>query len=98
MAASEAVRLDGTNALYRNNLALAQAATGKTDQAFRTFHSTMRKPDAAYMVGLAVERFDGFADARPWYERTLESNPDHKWARQKLYPQDDGADAPVENP
>ncbi|HHO51840.1 MAG TPA: tetratricopeptide repeat protein [Deltaproteobacteria bacterium] len=98
-AAEQAVLLDGADPRYRNNLGLAQAALGRTEVAFRTLGSTMPQADAAYMVGLAVERFESYPQALPWYERALESNPNHPGAQQKLEPPDDGAqDAPVEEP
>lgn len=96
-AAEHAVELDGTEPRYRNNLALVQAARGQQDVAFRTFHSTMPKSEAAYMVGLAVERFFDFEAARMWYERALEYDANHTGAQQKLQAPTDGAgSAPVE--
>lgn len=98
-AAEQAVMLDGAEPRYRNNLGLAQAATGRADLAFRTLGSTMPRAEAAYLVGLAVERFEGHQQAVPWYERSLESNPNHPGAQQKLEPPTEGAqDAPVEEP
>ena len=91
-AAEEAVRLDGAEPLYRNNLALTLVARGRADQAFRTFRSTMSRPEAAYMTGLAVERFDGTAKARTWYVRALEGNPKHTGALEKLKPVNDDPD------
>lgn len=97
--AQEAVHIDGTVAKYRNNLGLAQAANGRVEMAFRTLQSTMEKSEAAYTVGLSVERFDGFDKARSWYERALNVNPNHMGAKVKLRPPEDGADeAPVEDP
>ena len=84
VAAEEAVRLDGAQPLYRNNLGLTLVARGRPDQAFRTFRSTMTRPEAAYMVGLAVERFEGNEQAQSWYVRALEGNPSHSGALEKL--------------
>lgn len=83
-AAEEAVRLDATVPLYRNNLGLVQAALGREDQAFRTLASTMGKADAAYMVGLAVERAAGLDAARPWYDKALQHDPNHVATRNHL--------------
>lgn len=85
-AAEKAVEVDGTADRYRNNLGMAQAAMGREDMAFRTLSSTLDKADAAYMVGLAVERFQGLAEARPWYERALDHNPNHAEAQAALAP------------
>ncbi len=98
-AAERAITLDGTQARYRNNLGLAQAAFGRTDQAYRTLGSTMPRAEAAYLIGLTLERFEGESSALPWYERSLESDPTHLGAQQKLEPPTEGAsDAPVEEP
>ncbi len=105
-AAEQAVRLDGAEPLFRNNLALTQVALGRAELAYRTFHSTMPKPDAAFNVGVAVERFeDDFEGARAWYLRALQANPKHLKAREKLAPEEspenpsEGAEqAPVEEP
>lgn len=83
-AAEEAVRLDGTDPLYRNNLGLVQASLGREDQAFRTLSSTMGKADAAYMVGLAVERSSDLEAARPWYDKALQHDPHHVATRNHL--------------
>jgi tetratricopeptide (TPR) repeat protein len=84
-AAERAIELDGTEPRYRNNLAMAQAALGREDLAFRTLQSTMSKADAAYMVGLVLERFEGQEGLEPprvWYERALEYDPTHREARE----------------
>lgn len=83
-ACEHAVQLDGVEPKYRNNLGMAQAALGRDDLAFRTLKSTMPISDAAYMVGLALERFHGPEQARPWYERALEFEPAHQAARERL--------------
>ena len=62
-AAEQAVGLDGTEPRYRNNLGLIQAAMGNDDLAYRTFASTLPRAEAAYMVALAVERYQSFEDA-----------------------------------
>lgn len=80
LAAEQAIELDGTQARYRNNLGMAQAALGREDQAYRTLQSTMSKADAAYMVGVAVERFTGVEPARAWYEKALALDPHHAQA------------------
>jgi len=107
-AAEQAITLDGTNAKYRNNLGLVQAALGQAELANRTLSSTMTKADAAFWVGTTTERFHGADEARSWYERAVEANPDHTEALAKLNPEaadaadgpspPDGADVPVENP
>ncbi|MEQ1504783.1 MAG: tetratricopeptide repeat protein, partial [Myxococcota bacterium] len=83
-AAEKAIDLDAGQPRYRNNLGMAQAALGRQDQAFRTLQSTMSRADAAYMVGLVVERFTGPDGARSWYERALEFDPNHAQAKQSL--------------
>jgi Flp pilus assembly protein TadD len=75
--AEHAVQLDGRDPMLRNNLALAQAAVGREEVAFRTLQSTMSKADAAYMVGLAVDRARGSDAAGPWFDRALEIDPRH---------------------
>lgn len=103
-AAQMAITLDGGSALYRNNLALIWAALGQDDLANRTLQTTMTKADAAWQVGQTVERFHGADNARVWYERAVEANPDHRDALAKLNPSQsnppaDGADqVPVEEP
>lgn len=95
-ASEEAVRLDSTDPLYRNNLGLVQAAQGREDQAFRTLASTMSKADAAYMVGLAVERASGLDAARSWYDKALQFDPNHVATRNHLAePSSPEADAPA---
>lgn len=83
-AAEHAIELDGTQDRYRNNLGMAQAAIGQEEIAFRTLQSTMNKADAAYMVGLVLERFSGPDPARSWYERALSFDPNHRQAREGL--------------
>ncbi len=83
-ACKRAVALDSTQSRYRNNLAMAQAAGGSSDQAYRTFQATMPRADAAYMVGLTVERFQGEAPARLWYEQALEHDATHADAKLRL--------------
>jgi Flp pilus assembly protein TadD len=85
-AAEQAVEVDGGIDRYRNNLGMAQAALGRVDMAFRTLSSTLDRADAAYMVGLSIERFEGLEAARPWYERALTHNPNHAQARDALAP------------
>ncbi len=99
-AAQTAITLDGGSALYRNNLGLVQAAMGQADLANRTLQTTMTKADAAFVVGETVERFHGADEARVWYERAVEANPDHRGALAKLNPSEpDGTDdVPVEKP
>lgn len=83
-AAQEAVKLDGSLPLYRNNLGLTQVARGKAEQGFRTFQSTMSRADAACMVGLASSRFFGDPDAEPWYRRAIDIEPRNSCAKQQL--------------
>jgi tetratricopeptide (TPR) repeat protein len=83
-AAERAIELDGGDAVYRNNLALVQATLGREDQAFRTLQSTMRKADAAYMVGVAVEGARGPEAAAHWFEKALQHEPDHELTRRHL--------------
>lgn len=99
-AAEQAITLNPNEAKYRNNLGLVQAALGKSEQANRVLQSTMTVADAAYWVGATTERFHGPDEARPWYERAVEANPDHRAALAKLDPETpDGADdVPVEEP
>jgi tetratricopeptide (TPR) repeat protein len=85
-AAERAIDIDGAEPRYRNNLAMAQAALGREDQAYRTLQSTMTRADAAYMVGVVVERFTGLDDARPWYEKALSIDPNHPEAGPRLDP------------
>lgn len=82
--AEKAIELDGSDPTYRNNLGLVQAALGREDQAFRTLQSTMPKPDAAYLVGVAVERARGAAAAAPWFDKALQLDPHHTLTRQHL--------------
>jgi hypothetical protein len=70
--------------------------------AWRTMSSTMDKADAAYMVGLALERFHGLDRARPWYERAVDQNPNHPQAREALGlsprgAQNPSADTPIQS-
>jgi len=98
-AAEHAVKVDALTDRYRNNLAMAQAALGRKDMAYRTLSSTLDKADAAYMVGLAVERFESLDAARPWYERALEQNPNHPEAQAALAPvEPTGNAAPLPSP
>jgi len=83
-AAEQALERDASSPLYRNNLALAQAALGKSELAYRTFHSTMSEADAAYMVGVAIERTGDVDGARVWYEKGLEIDPEHERSQHKL--------------
>lgn len=85
-AAEHAIDIDGAEPRYRNNLAMAQAALGREDQAYRTLQSTMNRADAAYMVGVVVERFAGLDDARTWYEKALSIDPNHPEAGPRLNP------------
>jgi Flp pilus assembly protein TadD len=80
-AAEMAMLIDATEARYRNNLGMAQAALGRDEQAFHTLQSTMSRADAAYLVGQVVERFQGAAPAKPWYEKALKLEPAHADAR-----------------
>jgi Flp pilus assembly protein TadD len=113
VAASEkALQIDATQPRYRNNLGMAQAALGREDLAFRTLKSTMPLGDAAYMVGLARERFSSLDEAEVWMERAIKYDPQHPEARAWLDgrdpsgplpspgapPPNDGAPAPDEVP
>ena len=100
-AAERANTLDGTSARYRNNLGIVQAAMGEPEQANRTLMSTMTKADAAFLVGQTTEHFHGANEARTWYERAVEANPDHDGALAKLNPETEtpeGAEVPPEEP
>lgn len=97
-AAEKAVGLDSAEPRYRNNLAMAQAGAGREEAAFRTLQSTLPAADAAYMVGLSVERFSGLDPARVWYEKALGYDPGHAEAKSRLEVATDGAVAPVEDP
>lgn len=92
-AAQQAVKLDGTTALYRNNLGLTQVARGRPELAFRTFQSTMGRADAACMVGVAASRFQDLGEAEAWYRRAIEIEPDNSCAKQNLNPEK-GSGAP----
>jgi Flp pilus assembly protein TadD len=72
-----AVQLDGAEPRYRNNLCMAQAGSGYEDQAYRTCKSTMKNADAAYMVGLSLERFGDNEAAERWYHKALDIDPKH---------------------
>jgi tetratricopeptide (TPR) repeat protein len=74
-ATGKAVELDGTNALFRNNLALAQASAGRDEAAFRTFQSTLPRANAAYNVGVALERVSNLDGALQYYERAIAFDP-----------------------
>lgn len=89
LAAEHALELDGGQTRFRNNLGMAQAAVGREEIAFRTLQSTMSKADAAFMVGLVVERFTGHDPARVWYEKALAFDPNHSQAREGLGPAPD---------
>ena len=93
-AAEEAVRLDATDPLFRNNLGLVQDALGREEQAFRTLASTMGKADAAYMVGLTIERSDDIESARRWYDKALQHDPNHVATRNHLAELDGDTDEP----
>jgi tetratricopeptide (TPR) repeat protein len=100
-AAERAIELDGGEPRYRNNLAMAQAALGREDIAFRTLQSTMSKADAAYMVGVVLERFERTEPAQIWYERALQYDPTHREAQQAKAPAGSPAlpaPEPVETP
>jgi Flp pilus assembly protein TadD len=80
-----AVGLDGAEERYRNNLAIAQAANGDDDQAYRTFKSTMSQADAAYMVAYSLERYDDQPSASvKWYEKALKYDPGHEQSKERL--------------
>jgi Flp pilus assembly protein TadD len=83
-ASEKAVELDGAEPRFRNNLAMAQAACGQTDPAFRTFKSTMKGADAAYMVGVTLERFGKADAAESWYEKALNLDPKHLETRLRM--------------
>lgn len=97
-AAEHAIDIDGAEPRYRNNLAMAQAALGREDQAYRTLQSTMTRADAAYMVGVVVERFGGIDGARPWYEKALSIDPNHPEAGPRLDPRAAPAPATTAQP
>jgi Flp pilus assembly protein TadD len=94
-AAERAIDIDGAEPRFRNNLAMAQAALGREDQAYRTLQSTMSRADAAYMVGVVVERFAGMDGARPWYEKAVAIDPDHPQAKPRLDPESVSAAEPA---
>jgi len=83
-ALEKAVELDGAESRFRNNLAMAQAACGQTDPAFRTFKSTMKPADAAYMVGVTLERFGKPDAAESWYAKALNLDPKHLETRLRM--------------
>jgi tetratricopeptide (TPR) repeat protein len=83
-ATQAAIELDASQARYRNNLGMALAALGRDDQAFRALQTTMSRADAAFMVGIVIERYSGPDPARPWYERALKLDPNHAQARDGL--------------
>jgi Flp pilus assembly protein TadD len=83
-ASEMAVELDGAEPRFRNNLGMSQAACGQTDQAFRTFKSTMKGADAAYMVGVTLERFGKRDGAESWYQKALNLDPKHVETRLRL--------------
>ena len=74
-ACGRAVELDGTSALYRNNLALAQATAGRNEAAYRTYLSTLPKAQAAYNVGVALERIANRDAAIEYYGRAIAFDP-----------------------
>jgi len=91
---SEAVQLNSANPLFRNNLALAQAALGRHEAAFKTFQSTLPRSVAAFNVGAALERFDDPERALVYYERALSFDPSHAEAvaaRARLAPENANA-------
>lgn len=79
-AAEKAVRVDATQPRYRNNLGLVQAALGRVDVAFRTLKSTMPTGDAAYNIGIVLERYSTLDEASQWMERALKYDPQHPQA------------------
>ena len=79
-----AVGLDGTEARYRNNLALAQVANGRTEQAIRTFMGTQSRADAHYNVGVSLETYGDQQLALNHYQSALEHDEHHALARQAL--------------
>ncbi|MEZ4241038.1 MAG: hypothetical protein R3F59_33735 [Myxococcota bacterium] len=83
-AAQKAVQLDASQPRYRNNLGMALAAVGREQQAYKALQSTMSRADAAYMVGLSIERYHGLDAARPWYEKALDLDPNHAQAKDSL--------------
>ncbi len=83
-ALENAVDLDGTSRLYRNNLGLAQAANGEPDRALRTFMSAGSRADANYNVGTAIERYGDQDDAVVWYDRALKYDASHDLASDAL--------------
>lgn len=101
-ASGKAVELDSTKALFRNNLAIAQAASGHHEAAFQTYQSTLPKALAAFNVGAALERFDHPDQALVYYERAVSidpSNADAVAARQRLaVPVDGPASSPGDTP
>lgn len=90
-AAENAVRVDATQPRYRNNLGLVQAALGRVDVAFRTLKSTMSTGDAAYMIGLVLERYASMEEASAWMERALKHEPKHPGATAWLADLDGGS-------
>src|SRR5690606_9053204 len=83
-ALERAVELDGTEARYRNNLAYAQAASGDSKAALKTFLTTGTPADAHYNVGTAFERSGDAPSALLYYRRALKFDRDHLLAQESV--------------
>lgn len=83
-ALESALQLNGSDARVRNNLALALVAEGETERAHKTLLTTSLPADAAYNVGVALERYADRTQATTWYDRALRADPVHPLARAAL--------------
>jgi Tfp pilus assembly protein PilF len=82
VALKNAVRLDSTANMYRNNLGLAQAMNGQTKTAMHTLRTILGEADANYNIGAARERVGDTKQARMFFARAMELDPHHTQAKE----------------
>lgn len=93
-ALETAVALEGTEARFRNNLGFALAASGRFDEAMRTFGSAGDPSDALTNMGVAYELAGQPSRAREHYEAALEYHPKHTAAAEAIARLDAAEESP----
>jgi Flp pilus assembly protein TadD len=79
-----AIKLDGTQVMYRNNLAFSHICSDEMDTAMSLFRSTTSEAEARYNVGVGYELQNNREVAMEQYQLALEDNPYHRLAKDAL--------------
>ena len=80
----ECLKLDPSQDRARNNLGYALVALGRSDEALRTFRGVGTEGSSFASMGLAFERIGNSEQARSWYARALEREPQQPVALSRL--------------